>query len=234
MDKSLTQKLKKTGVPVYGFDIKPWSSEPKDATTVLSKSERIRNVINELYLKIQNKLIGLQLKSVGQDMHRWHDIRMTLKQHLLELYKDNKNNDQAKEGIPFLNANCALVGCKVKTQNESAHRFELTFQNGTSKFKVRSKYLFACDGSKSFVIALLPKEPNILISENRSVWRGLAPSFDTKGRALFFRGATNEGVATLKQVGSSWTVISDEVLGKLESSEDAKKRVLQILESMDD
>ncbi|GFH56553.1 FAD/NAD(P)-binding domain-containing protein [Chaetoceros tenuissimus] len=95
---------------------------------------------------------------------------------------------------------------------------------------------FACDGS--VVRYLLPKEPNILISENRSVWRGLAPNIVTKGKALYFRGSTSEGVASIfstgKQTGSSWTIISDEVLGKAESSEDAKERVLRALESMDD
>ena len=239
MDKSLSQKLKKTGVPVYGFDIKPWGSESNDtATTSLSKSERFWNVIHNIYLKMQNKLLGLKMKSVGQDMHRWHDVRITLKEHLLELYNDKTKAIEEKECIPFLDVNSALIGCKALNQKKPAHRFELTFQSDTSRFKVRSKYLFACDGSKSVVRSLLPKEPNILISENRSVWRGLAPNIVTNGKALYFRGSAKEGVASVfptgKQVGSSWTVISDEVSGKSESSEESKKRVLQVLSSMDD
>lgn len=66
----------------------------------------------------------------------------------------------------------------------------------------------------------------------------MAPNIVTKGKALYFRGSASEGVASIsptgKQTGSSWTVISDEVIGKAELSEDAKERVLQVLESIDD
>lgn len=66
----------------------------------------------------------------------------------------------------------------------------------------------------------------------------MAPNIVTNGKALYFRGSAKEGVASVfptgKQVGSSWTVISDEVSGKSESSEESKKRVLQVLSSMHD
>ena len=105
---------------------------------------------------------------------------------------------------------------------------------------VRTKYLFACDGIKSQVRELLPSEPDILLSENKSVWRGMAPHFNAKGRATFYRGTVDDSTAGRsalvfpggKGAGSSWTVISDIEDGKSESIEEAKARVLKVVQTM--
>lgn len=258
IDEDLVKKLKCRGVPVTDLEVKPWrfDSNAKKEEDV-SNWKRVQNKIKKQLKKGQKKLIGLLLNTVKRQVHRWHDVRMTLKDHAEELYIGNSEKLQAQKEVnmPLINRNCILTDCKVleDAKENEAHKFELTFQNvvadtkdeagsSESSFTVRSKFLFACDGTKSVVRSILPKEPDVLLSEDKSVWRGVAPNIDAKGKATFYRGVATDDTAGRsalifpggRNAGSSWTVISDVVDGKSESLDEAKERVLRVLKTMND
>ena len=103
---------------------------------------------------------------------------------------------------------------------------------------MQAKYIFACDGTNSRVRSLLLNEPDILLSENKSVWRGVAPNVQSFGKAIFYLGA-NDGRSALvfpggKGAGSSWTVISNAKPGKSQTREEARERLLAVTADCDD
>ena len=210
-DEDLVKKLKCRGVPVTDLEVKPWrfDSNAKKEEDV-SNWKRVQNKIKKQLKKGQKKLIGLLLNTVKRQVHRWHDVRMTLKDHAEELYIGNSEKLQAQKEVnmPLINRNCILTDCKVleDAKENEVHKFELTFQNvvadtkdeagsSESSFTVRSKFLFACAGTKSVVRSILPKEPDVLLSEDKSVWRGMAPNIDVKGKATFYRGVATDDTA---------------------------------------
>jgi 2-polyprenyl-6-methoxyphenol hydroxylase-like FAD-dependent oxidoreductase len=128
------------------------------------------------------------------------------------------------------------------SEQQDGAKFVLSFKNVVSgeELKARARHVVACDGIKSRVRSLLPKEPDILLAENKSVWRGLAPTVSTSGKATFYTGKSGGNTAGRtglifpggKNVGSSWTVISDVEDQRSESEEESRRRVLKVVESM--
>jgi len=110
-------------------------------------------------------------------------------------------------------------------------------QNG-QPLKVYAKHVLACDGTMSTVRSVLPNEPDVLLSENKSVWRGRAPNVDTNGEATFFRDTENGRSGLIfpagKNAGSSWAVISDMVDGRSGSDKDARERLYCVIQDCDD
>ncbi len=267
--RSLVSELMQTNVPVTSIEIKTWIQQKKDEEdTDMKKSSKrvlIRRSLKKYVSKITKSalstLFRLILTTSKRSVHLWHDVRIALLDHAVHLYAIAE--DTHTGGTPFLNPNCGLVKIvhmeESKGQNDGdEYRFQLTFQdtdNGEER-TIKTKYLFACDGTKSMVRSILPNEPNILLAENKSVWRGMAPNFDAKGKATFFRGVkdtstsggndsennhttsnSTEGRSALifpggKNAGSSWTVISDIEDGKSTSMEEAKRRVLKVIATM--
>lgn len=238
LDKSLIPKLKETSVRLTSVEIKPWTSEgPREDTERKGLRSRLKKKLSKVPKAVASRVLASRIR-----IHLWHDIRITLRDHAAETHKAKC---LASNDVPFLNNNCRLTNIVELDDDRLEERFELTFRKVMDSGKeetmrVKTKYLIACDGVKSQVRSLLPKEPDTLLPQKNSVWRGLAPNADVQGRATFYKGAPNsenEGRLALSfpagtNGGASWTVISDLKDGKADSMEEAKQRVLNAIKSM--
>ena len=230
-DNGLVSALENTGVPVTGVELKSWKYHPENTT--LGK----RQIAKKWLSNIQKAATSFLFRKVLNRVHLWHDVRMVLADHAVRLYEQNSPSK-----TPLLNSNCALVAILPPDHENDQRCFELTFQNlqtGEER-TIHTQYLFACDGTKSTVRSILPNEPDVLLSEKKSVWRGMAPHFNARGTATFFRGTADSDTAGRsalifpggKEAGSSWTVISDIQDGKSSSMGEAKERVLSVINTM--
>ena len=247
LDESLVQKLEDTGVPVTGVGMKSWKYDSNDDNGAEGNGENaIKIFLKKNLSKVKSKATQILFSRAIRKTHLWHDVRVALRDHAIKTY-DVTEADESSGDRSLLNLNCALEEIHPlhnddKDGEGDNDRFELTLintQNGEEK-KVRAKYLFACDGTKSKVRSVLPNEPDILLAENKSVWRGMAPNVSTSGKATFFIGKSDSDTAGRsalifpggKDAGSSWTVISDIENGKSTSTEEARKRVLKVIDTM--
>lgn len=229
----LVSALRNTGVPVTGVELKPWKYHPEEST--VGK----RQIVKKWLSKIKKTATGYLFRKVLNRVHMWHDVRMVLAEHAVRLYDET---EKSSSKTPLLNSNCTLISVVPPEHKNGQRYFELIFRNPETgeERTVQTQYLFACDGTKSAVRSILPNEPDVLLSENKSVWRGMAPHFNTRGTAAFFRGTADSKTAGRsalifpggKKAGSSWTVISDIQDGKSGSIEEAKERVLSVIETM--
>ena len=246
LEESLVQKLDDTGVPVYGVGMKPWKYSNDDNAE--DNQNSIQVFLKKNLSKVKSKAMRILFSRAIRKTHLWHDVRVALRDHAIKTYDATEAATSGDRSL--LNLNCALEEIHPLHNDDKdgedidvdIDRFELTLintQNGERK-KVRAKYLFACDGTKSKVRSVLPNEPDILLAENKSVWRGMAPNVSTSGKATFFIGKGDSDTAGRsallfpggKDAGSSWTVISDVEDGKSTSTEEARNRVLKVIDTM--
>jgi len=244
-DGSLKTKLKETGTPFTAVEIKPWT---KEGSEVVRKSRRSRliNVVKNGLAKLKSKVFGMLVSTAIRRMHLWHDVRIVLYEYANKLYDGLNsavdNNGDSPKSLVNLNLNLENIQPLSPSEHQDGARFELSFKNLESgeERKVRAKYIIACDGVKSKVRSILPNEPDILLTEDKSVWRGQSPNIGASGRATFYRSASDSNIAGRsaaifpggKKGGSSWTVISDVEDERSASDEEARKRVLKVIESM--
>jgi 2-polyprenyl-6-methoxyphenol hydroxylase-like FAD-dependent oxidoreductase len=258
---SLKTKLEETGVEVTAVELKSWTKKKEEDDDEVG---RLKNVVKTILSKLKSKVTRILFSAVMNRVHLWHDIRVVLCEHANKLYHrgssynnvvtdDDGDEDGDGDGSKssLVNMNLNLENIKPLLSPEEHHideaRFELSFKNAETGEvrKVRAKYIFACDGVKSQVRSILPNEPDILLAEDKSVWRGLAPNIYTSGKATFYRGSASSdddsnntsGRSGLifpagKNAGSSWTVISDVEDKRSTSEEESRKRVLKVIESM--
>jgi len=144
--------------------------------------------------------------------HLWHDVRDVLRERVVA------------RGV-VLRPSKTLVELR-----EGADAVQLRFGDGD---EVEAAVVLACDGTRSACRQLLPSEPDdLLVDENKSVWRGQARGLDTNGAATFYKD--DEGRSGLvfpagAGQGSSWTFISASVAGRSRSSDDARARLAAAL-----
>jgi 2-polyprenyl-6-methoxyphenol hydroxylase-like FAD-dependent oxidoreductase len=231
LDSSLVNKLKKTGVPVTSVEFKPM-----DVTKSNDSNKETKRVMPRFVLKAVSFICRV-LSGAKNYVHLWHDVRSVLADHAKEVYSSNSRKEgSSSDDLIELNCNLESIQSLSNPTNnelEDGPRFELIFEN--QEKRVRAKYVFACDGTNSRVRSLLPNEPDILLSENKSVWRGVAPNVQSFGKAIFYRGE-NDGRSALvfpggKNAGSSWTVISDAKPGRSQTPEEARERLLAAVTS---
>jgi len=229
LEESVIPLLDEVSVPVYEVETNSWTGDDKqhDAAAAVNNN-------NEQKLKVDAP------RTVMNKIHLWHDVRIIFANQACQIYANNQRRHG--DGESLLNTNCNLIDIRPLTGEEDGDsRFELTFKHATSgeEITIRTRYLFAADGTKSKVRNILPKEPNILLPENKSVWRGMAPNINAHGKATFYRGTSDDNTAGRsalvfpggKDAGSSWTVISDVEDGKSESIAEAKARVLKVIQT---
>lgn len=234
LDAMLLQYLKATSVPVTDVEFKAWRKTERGIIgTVKQRVEGlILKIISWFFRKISRR-------GAITYTHLWHDVRTVLAQRAMDLYQESGTT-------PLLHLNCSLDSIRIlpESNNETAARFELVFRwdenakNLYSHYVIQTRFLFACDGTKSQVRSLLPKEPDILVSEQKSVWRGVAPNIDCHGKATFYRDTDRSGLVfpAGKEAGSSWTVISPITQdgSKSQSDAQARERVLQVIQDCQD
>jgi len=227
MDPMLVKKIKKTSAPVNSVEIKPWRVEDK-----MKKSKRDR--ILKVGLKIATFFLRL-FKGAVNYTHLWHDVRTVLAGRAKEVYHAED------DGADLLNLNCSLENVQPLNssdeETQQGARFEITVnENGRPKI-VHAKILIACDGSMSRVRAILPNEPDTLIDEKKSVWRGITPK-STNGKATFYADKKTGRSALLfpagKDAGASWTVISPVQAGKSETDAEARSRLAKVIDDLGD
>ena len=248
LDSSIVSKLEDASVPVTDVEIKSWHSEPNTNTDLVSGEELETD---------GSRGPSKPARAVINRIHLWHDVRIIFANRACELYEiknKHRRSSKYKKPIGLLNANCILVGIRpLLESDDEGYRFELTFNDANNNRSsssssdeekkitvIKAKYLFACDGTKSQVRAILPNEPDVLLAENKSVWRGMAPTFNTHGKATFYRGTSDDNTAGRsallfpggKGAGASWTVISDIEDGKSTSINEARERALKVIETM--
>jgi len=228
MDPMLVKQIKKTSAPVNSVEIKPWHTED---TEKKSKRERIFKVgltIISFFLRL--------FKGAVNYTHLWHDVRTVLAGRAKEVYQHAKD-----DGADLLNLNCSLENVQPldtsDEENQQGARFEITVnENGRPKI-IHAKILIACDGSMSKVRAILPNEPDILIDERKSVWRGITPT-STNGKATFYADKQTGRSALVfpagKDAGASWTVISPIQAGKSETDAEARSRLAKVIDDLGD
>lgn len=233
LDPALLDKLKETSVPVTAVELKPFDSP---------KSSKPKKSFANISIQVVSFIFRLLRRAVTHT-HLWHDVRMVLADQAKHLYSYS-------EGTPsdLIYTNCSLKRIKVLNDdvqddnaNDGQHgsRFELVLDANNHERTVKAKFLFACDGTKSRTRSLLPKEPDILLAENKSVWRGTARNISTFGKATFYKDDENGGRSALifpagRDAGSSWTVISEAEDGKSETDQEARDRVLRIVKDCDE
>ena len=238
LDPSLVDKLKKTGVPVTSVEFKPMSVAECDDSNKGIKD--IKGVMSRFVFKAVSFFTRV-LPAAITYVHLWHDVRSVLADHAKEVYSFAPNSKEEESFDDLIELHCSLESIQPLSNSpnnelEDGARFELTFENQENR--VRAKYVFACDGTNSRVRSLLPNEADVLLSENKSVWRGVAPNVQSFGKAIFYRGA-NDGRSALlfpggKDAGSSWTVIGDAIPGRSQTSEEARGRLLAVTSDCDD
>lgn len=222
LDSSLVEKLKQTSVPVTAVEVKPFNNEnngkPKKSLLYI-----LTKVVSFFFRLLRRPITAT---------HLWHDVRMTLLDQVRHQYSER--NDP-------IYSSCSLKGIEhfEGVDKNDGSRFELTFDVSGQECTVKSKYLFACDGTKSRTRYLLPNEPDILLSENKSVWRGTARNISTSGKAIFYRDGKGGGRSALifpagKGAGSSWTLIGEVENGRSESDQEARSRVLKTAKGCDE
>ena len=243
LDSSVVPKLEDTGVPVTAVDLRSWTNVKEED----EKNSRLKKYIKKPLTKLKSRITQFLFSKVVSRTHLWHDVRVVLRQHAEELY----TSDDSKSKAAFINLNLNLEyiqslstgtsSSSSSSQDDDEARFELIFKNAESgeEMKVRTKYVFACDGTNSKVRSILPNEPDTLLSENKSVWRGMAPNIPTS-TATFYRGQQDSDTAGRsalifpggKSAGSSWTVISDVEDERANTEEESRRRVLKVVETM--
>ena len=246
-DKSLTKKLEETAVPVISVEIKSWEEIDE---VIVGRRARLRTFLTRKLQKLKSKAINVLASRVITRVHLWHDVRVVLSEHANQKYRgsynavDNNGDENGDGSQPLVNLNHSLENIQPLSplEQQDGARFVLSFKNMVSgeELKTRARHIVACDGIKSKVRSILPNEPDVLLAENKSVWRGLAPNISTSGKATFYRGVSdsnNAGRSGLifpggKNVGSSWTIISDVEDQRSNSEEESRRRVLNIVQSM--
>jgi 2-polyprenyl-6-methoxyphenol hydroxylase-like FAD-dependent oxidoreductase len=241
LDSSIVPKLEDTGAALTAVDLRSWTNVKKE-----DDDSRLKNSIMKPLTKLKSIITQFLFSKVVSRTHLWHDVRVVLRQHTEELY--TSDDSKSKAALINLNLNLEYIQSlspgssrSSSSQDDDEARFELIFKNVESgeEMKVRTKYVFACDGTNSKVRSILPNEPDILLSENKSVWRGMAPNIPTS-TATFYRGqpaSDTAGRSALifpggKNAGSSWTVISDVEDGRANTDEESRRRVLKVVETM--
>ena len=223
LDPVLVTRMKKTGTPVTDVEIKQW----KGGDNANADAEAVGEGTEEKE----------EEPTVFAYAHLWHDIRMVLATRAKEIYPVSNSN-----GNDIFHLNSSLVDIKpLELNDETNHhgaRFEITVNENGQENIMQAKFLIACDGTMSKVRSLLPNEPDILIDEKKSVWRGCVPTLSTKGKATMYADKETERSALIwpagKNAGSSWTVISKVQDGKAETVEQARSRLLSVIEDMDE
>jgi 2-polyprenyl-6-methoxyphenol hydroxylase-like FAD-dependent oxidoreductase len=229
LDPSLVKKLKKTGVPVTSVEFKPM-----DVTKSNASNEGVsKGVMSRFVLKAVSFFFRVLQRAVTY-VHLWHDVRCVLADHAKEACSAS-NSKEGPSSDDLMELNCNLESIQplsnpTKSEFEDGPTFELTFEN--QEKRAQAKHVFACNGTNSRVRSLLPNEPDVLLSENKSAWRGVAPNVQSFGEATFYRGPDDGRSALVfpggKEAGSSWTVISDAKPGKSKSVEEARERLLAV------
>lgn len=250
-DGALVKELRKTSVPVKSVSIKSWKGGggEMDGVDEQRRTKGLRERLKSTSSKVLKPVMNLLFRTVvnRQGVHLWHDVRIVLAKRAIGIYDSNRSA-RGHDRDTLIHANCTLVNIRPLEPGhgeDDGSRFELTFKHSSGSdeedsFRVRAKVLLACDGTMSRVRSLLPDEPDVLLSENKSVWRGMARNYDSRGEATFYRGAAGDDTAGRSALifpggrgaGSSWTVISDVEDGRSESIEEARRRVMSVLETM--
>jgi len=233
-DKLLTKKLEETAVPVISVEIKSWKETDE---VFVGRRTRLKTFLTRRLLNLKSKAINVLASRVVTRVHLWHDVRVVLSEHANKKYRGNENGDDLQ---PLVNLNLSLENIQPLTLSEQQDgaRFVLSFKNMVSgeEVKARARHIVACDGIKSKVRSILPNEPDVLLAENKSVWRGLAPNISTSGKATFYTGVSAGRSGLIfpggKNTGSSWTVISDVEDQRTNSEEESRRRVLNVVQSM--
>lgn len=94
-----------------------------------------------------------------------------------------------------------------------------------------ARLVLACDGVQSAARAAAPSGPRaaaVLLDEEKSVWRGVAPGVDVRGVATFYKdGGGRMGLLfpAGKGRGASWTVTAPAVPGRARDGADARARL---------
>jgi len=246
-DRLLTKKMEETAVPITSVDIKSWNEQVE---VINGRRARLRHFLTRRLSKLKSAIINFLASRVISRVHLWHDVRLVLCEHATKQYRrsynavDNNGDENSDSSQPLVNLNLSLENIQplVPSEHQDGARFILSFKNAISgeELIARARHIIACDGIKSKVRSILPNEPDVLQAENKSVWRGLAPTISASGKATFYRGlsdSTSAGRSGLifpggKNVGSSWTVISDIEDQRSNSEEESRRRVLKVIESM--
>jgi 2-polyprenyl-6-methoxyphenol hydroxylase-like FAD-dependent oxidoreductase len=233
MDPILVNKLKKTRVAVTSLENKPWRG--KEVVVYTGSRlflKKIKDTLSKILLKIGIvSSLRLLFKGAIQYTHLWHDVRKVLAARAKDVYPAGRND-------PLLNPNCSLDNIQsIDTSGEAGARFAITVNENGQPKTVHAKLVIACDGSMSRVRSLLPNEPDILIDEQKSVWRGIAPK-SANGKATFHTDKDTGRSAVLFPAGkggaASWTVISHVQAGKSETEAQARSRLAKVIHDVDE
>jgi len=179
---------------VTSIFIKNWSKNIQKKRGLQRVSQIIKKIALSVLLKVVRFCFMTARRAITY-VNIWHDVRVIMAERAKELHRAN---DADRGGKDLLHLNCTLQNIipPPTVQNNitgegSSSRFEMIFLQNGQPLKVYAKHVLACDGTMSTVRSVLPNEPDVLLSENKSVWRGRAPNIDTNGEATFFRDTEN-------------------------------------------
>ena len=209
LDAEAASRIRETGAPVTSVSIR--SFDGKSATPLLLTL--ITRVVAWLFALL--RILGVRRAELTR-AHTWHDVRTVLRDRVREAWGES----------------ALRSGSRLETLDATgADDVRLGFSGGEAD--CRAKVVLACDGTRSAVRRLLPDESDdeLLVSEGRSVWRGQAPSLDTRGAATFYKEGDCSALVfpAGSGQGSSWSFIAPVAEGRAESPEEARARLSEAL-----
>jgi len=183
--------------------------------------------------------------------NNWHAFRSSLRRGVERAGSEHNNgNDGA-----IVRLNSVLVSVDPTYNNNSS--VLLTFADGS---KVAASTVLACDGTFSTIRKCLEYVDHtttnddadttsrklatpVLVDERKTVWRGIAPNIDTKGKSTFFvaqdEAKVTGGTAALFPAGrttdgSSLSIIlpSSCIEGRANGSDDARRQLKVALNAL--
>ena len=208
LDEEAASRIRATGAPVTQVSLRSFSGK---SLTPLPLTFLAR-IIAWFFALL--RFVGL--KRALTRAHTWHDVRTVLRDRVRET----------------LGESALQSGSTLESLDAGTDDVRLGFGGGD---EVRAKVVLACDGTRSAVRRLLPGESDdeLLLSEGRSVWRGQAPTLDTRGAATFYKDGDCSGLVFPAGTGqgSSWSFIAPAADGRAATSEEARERLAKALPS---
>ncbi|KAJ1462695.1 hypothetical protein M885DRAFT_505730 [Pelagophyceae sp. CCMP2097] len=226
IDPNACSQLKKRSAPIESLVIVPLAGEGAAAAPGFARNAlKVFGAVNAVLRVFRLPRFGIVRSNL------WHEVRSTLAARVVEVCgPESLRKDHALEAF----------------SEAEGGGFALAFRGAGGLTPVHASIVLACDGARSDCRELAAREPAadaVLDDVGKSVWRGLTPTVDLRGRCTVLRDTVNsDGVLAITFPaggglggggGASWTVTGPAVSGRALNADDARHRLLASLPPRD-
>ena len=208
IDGTASARIRREGSPVEAVDMRPLHTRDASAGDAAAAAARDAKpgppVLHALWAAW---LRALGLGERVQTTFLWHDVRAHLAVRARELL--------GPQGVAL---GVDLVAIEPTRAPEHGHegltlrfrRLNRDAEREADELVCHARLVLACDGVQSAVRAAAPAGPRaaeILLDEEKSVWRGISPTTDVRGRATFYKD-TGAGAGASASAGRMGVLLS--------------------------